>query len=237
MKKFVKLFLTLLVLGGAGAAVYMGGKKDVSFFHALGEPKKAVAEKKVSPVKPKAAPKGGPGSSGGENSPKEFDYTFFETLNDPSMTKMVGLDNRLRSLPSSSPEKPRDSAAPAKENKTTSVVGADGGKGHAAPIPKPATTVSAPTPAASSAPSPSAEGDYAVQVSSFRDLVRAQGLQARLQRKGYPAFLLTAELPAKGGLLYRVFLGKYPGPEKANDIAQKVKRDERLEAVVVLLPD
>lgn len=226
------MFLTLLVLGGAGAIVFWGGKKDTSFFHALGEPKKAVAEKKISPVKPKAGLKGPSGNAREENRPGEFDYTFFETLNDPSMTKMVGLDNRLRNIPSR-PEKLKDSAAPVKEDKTGSAAGADGGEGHAAPITKPVAVA----PATSPAPSLSAEGDYAVQVSSFRDLARAQGLQTQLREKGYPAFLLTAELPAKGGLLYRVFLGKYPGAEKANETAQKVKREERLEAVVVLLPD
>ncbi|MBI4389082.1 MAG: hypothetical protein HY580_02795, partial [Nitrospinae bacterium] len=97
----MKLFLTLLFLGGAGAMVYWGGKKDASLFHVVGKSKKEVAEKKASPVKPKAGSKDASGTAGEESRSKEYNYTFFETLNDPSMTKMVGLDNRLRSLPSS----------------------------------------------------------------------------------------------------------------------------------------
>ncbi len=77
---------------------------------------------------------------------------------------------------------------------------------------------------------------YTVQVSSFKELAPAQSLQARLQKKGYPAYLLLVDTTGKGAI-YRVFLGKYIGSDKAKTAASKVRQEENANGAVVLLPD
>ncbi|OGW15285.1 MAG: hypothetical protein A3K09_00050, partial [Nitrospinae bacterium RIFCSPLOWO2_12_FULL_47_7] len=195
------------------------------------------------------------------------DYTFFETLNDSEMKKIVGLNNKVQDEPRIPPPhlenkeikkevKPESaqaatppqhsdprSASPApvrsEENKTQkqpALTGAlnentkkQGAEMKAQSLIKPHVSEVV------------AEKDddktYTVQISSFKELARAQGLQSQLQKKGYPAYLLTVDSSGQGGLVYRVFLGKYIGQNKAKEAANKVKREDKVNAVVVLLTE
>ena len=63
-------------------------------------------------------------------------------------------------------------------------------------------------------------GSHAVQVGSFSAQKDARALQQRLMKKGYPTFVVDADLGAKGRW-FRVRVGPYDGSEQAN-VAQKV---------------
>lgn len=76
---------------------------------------------------------------------------------------------------------------------------------------------------------------YAVQVSSFRDEVRAGALKVRLQKNGFDAFLMETELANEAW--YRVFLGRYADEQKAQDAANLIKNKYKLNAVVVRKTD
>lgn len=242
MSRFLKFLFVITLLGGAGAAIYIGGKKGVSFFYSAKEPKKAEVVKKEGSAKPKTAPKNSSKGPEETRSAGENEYTFFETLNDSSMKKIVGLDSQIRN-PAPAPAKlPAGENAPAKKEKQPETAvpqpkeeknhvppKPNGGSGRAETVPPPAVPVPK--------PAESGDGAYSVQVSSFRELARAQSLQSQLQKKGYPAFLLTAGTTGEGGILYRVFLGKYDGLDKAKEAARKAKQEDKLDTVVVQLPE
>lgn len=260
MKKLLKLLLILLISGAVGTFVYWGGKKGVALFRAAKESRKAVIAKKTGPVARKTDTEK---SLPGQEKPaveEKNDYTFFETLNDPEMKKIVGLNNQIQDEPIIPPQSSRSDnkavkkATPAIHEKqdappteTKSVVSQVVQEGRPAETPSDATKENVKKDSAgprgvTQIPrvSEAAEGKdddktYTVQISSFKELSRAQALQTQLQKKGYPAYLLTVD--TQSGVVYRVFLGKYIGQGKAKAAANKVKREDKIDAVVVLLSE
>ena len=73
--------------------------KDVLLLGFFGEWKKPVVSKKVSAVKPKFLI-----NKAEALKPVSHEFTFFETLNDKTMTKYVGLHGEM--LPAYEPAKP-----------------------------------------------------------------------------------------------------------------------------------
>ena len=80
---------------------------------------------------------------------------------------------------------------------------------------------------------PAGGKQFAIQVSSFKTLERAQALESRLRDKGYPIFLAMADLPEKGGVWHRVFIGRFSDEKVAEQVALKARQEEHLNAVVV----
>ena len=70
------------------------------------------------------------------------------------------------------------------------------------------------------------EGSFTVQVASSREKEDADGMAARLRKKGYDAFVVPAEIPGKGKW-YRVRVGVFPTKEEAASYADGLKRKER----------
>ncbi len=62
---------------------------------------------------------------------------------------------------------------------------------------------------------------YNVQVSSWRNKLKAEQEVKRLRREGYDAFVLIANLPEKGGLWYRVRIGSFKTLEEAKEFSSK----------------
>jgi len=147
-------------------------------------------------------------------------YTFFETLNDTTMTQYVGLNGELLPL---SPE--RTVIVPAKSTATIS------------PVEKQVKSEPLAEPEIKLDRNIRTENEgrprYAVQVSSFRDAGRAGALKMRLQEKGFDAFLMQAELANHAGTWHRVFLGRYADEEKAQEAARLARSEYKLNAVVV----
>ena len=117
--------------------------------------------------------------------------------------------------------------------------------GPAPAKPAPAKPAPAPTPpaapraaaagpprATAAAPAPAVPGErLAVQVGAFGDSASAEGLVARLQKKGYPAFVSPSAGDA--GSRWRVRVGPMPTREAAERAAARLKADERLPTWVV----
>ena len=147
-------------------------------------------------------------------------YTFFETLNDITMTQYVGLNGELLPL---SPE--RAVIVPAKSTATIP------------PVEKQVKSEPLAEPEIKLDRNIRTENEgrprYAVQVSSFRDAGRAGALKMRLQEKGFDAFLMQAELANHAGTWHRVFLGRYADEEKAQEAARLARSEYKLNAVVV----
>ena len=206
----MRLLLVMIFLVASAVGLHFSGGID-------GFLEKKAPAKKIRAVKPKfIRDKVAPVAS------DKTVYTFFETLNDTTMTQYVGLNGELLPL---SPE--RTVIVPAKSTATSSIP----------PVAK--TEQSEPL------AEPEIKHDldirteiegrprYAVQVSSFRDAGRAGALKMRLQEKGFDAFLMQAELADHAGTWHRVFLGRYADEKKAQEAARMVRSQYKLNAVVV----
>lgn len=156
-------------------------------------------------------------------------YTFFETLDDPTMTQYVDLKGGMMStaLP---PEKRK--VVPAKIKVTPVSIQPVEKTAKLEPAIKHESKQNSKSETVI-IPAVKTLARYAVQVSSFRDEARAGALKMRLQKKGFDAFLMKTELENGGGTWHRVFLGRYSEEQKAQEAAKLVKNKYKLNAVVV----
>ena len=81
---------------------------------------------------------------------------------------------------------------------------------------------------------PAAAGKWTVQLGSFLKAENASALRERLRARGYPAFVETS--PSARGEMSRVLVGPMPDLGKAKDSAAKLKREMKLEGIVVPYP-
>lgn len=93
----------------------------------------------------------------------------------------------------------------------------------------------APSPAATPAPAgeaPRGVERFRVQVASTRDLASARVLVDRLRKKGYPA-RIDSETGGDGVSRYKVRIGNYDDRAPAEELVQKVKQEEKVDAWIV----
>jgi hypothetical protein len=161
--------------------------------------------KKVSAVKPKSIV-----NKSEALGPVSHQFTFFETLEDRTMTKYVGLHGEM--LPVSLPERlvrsHSKTVEPTKFKPNENV--------KAIEVKKPPILPR-----------------FAVQVSSFRDVKMASALKIKLQKKGFDAYLMEIELPNHGGKWHRVFLGQYVDEGLARKAAERARQEYKLNAAVI----
>ena len=82
---------------------------------------------------------------------------------------------------------------------------------------------------------PAAASDgWAVQLGSFRESKNALALRDRLRAKGYPSFIESGA--SAQGRISRVFVGPASDRERAEDSVAKLRREMRLEGIVVPYP-
>ena len=94
--------------------------------------------------------------------------------------------------------------------------------------PEPSVTVKPPK---VSKPVPREGRSYIIQVASFQDKKLADAFASNLRSKGYNAFVERAFVEWKGGSWYRVRVGFFDSIERANEVAEKLKRDVKVEKV------
>ena len=205
------IYLAILVSITTSIFYFKGGLL-LGFF---GEWKKPAVSKKVSAVKPKFLI-----NKAEALKPVSHQFTFFETLNDKTMTKYVGLHGEM--LPVSSPAKP---VSLFKEKNISSLV--------VEPAKSDQKSKTLNIVRKEKQPSPSTLHRFFVQVSSFRNQKKAGALKTKLQEKGFDSFLIETELPNNKGKWYRVFLGKYSDEELAAKDAERARKEFRFNAVVV----
>ena len=202
----MRLLLVITFVAASAAGFHFSG--TVNGFYGDG-----ASSEKLRAVKPEFSRK-----KVEEPAPYKPDYTFFKTLNDPTMTQYVDLNGRL--MPTAlSPEK----TTLAKIVATPPFV-------KKADKPEPVVT---PEKKQDQKPEIEESLGYVVQVSSFRDEVRAGVLKSRLRKNGFDAFLMQTELADHEGIWHRVFLGRYVDEWKAQEAANLARNDYKLNAVVV----
>jgi len=75
-------------------------------------------------------------------------------------------------------------------------------------------------------------GSWAIQVGAFSDSRSASGLVARLQAKGYPVELIPA---SEASTRWRVRVQPVESKTRAQDLAERLKREERLPTWLISL--
>ena len=127
-------------------------------------------------------------------------------------------------------EESEASAAP-----RVAVSGASGGSASAAESPASAAVQPSDSSGNEQATeAPAAAGKWTVQLGSFLKAENASALRERLRARGYPAFVETS--PSARGEMSRVLVGPMPDLGKAKDSAAKLKREMKLEGIVVPYP-
>jgi septal ring-binding cell division protein DamX len=101
----------------------------------------------------------------------------------------------------------------------------------AAKPPAPEPEIASPQPGESAA---SVGPAYGIQVSSNPSRARAAVDSAAWARKGQIVTIVAKDIPEKGGVWYRVVLGRYLGRDEARAAAERLRAAEGLEAAAVV---
>lgn len=81
-------------------------------------------------------------------------------------------------------------------------------------------------------PRKSTANRYAVQVASFSKKSSAEDLAGKLRKKGYEAYVLSQEIPQRGRW-YRVRVGRYSDRAEATREANRIKKSEKFNPLVI----
>ena len=199
----MRLSLIMMFVISSGIGLYFSG--IINFFEEnLSSPKKMIA------VKPESIR-----NQVKEPTPRKTVYTFFDTLNDSTMTQYVDLKGKL--IPSVRSTKKAPSVS-TKTLTTLPLVKKTARLEHTAKL---VEIVS---------PKINAEYRYVVQVGSFREEARAGALKELLHKNGFEAFLRQTNLSDQEW--HRVFIGQYVDEQKANKAASLVRTKFNLDAKV-----
>ena len=199
----MRLSLIMMFVISSGIGLYFSG--IINFFEEnLSSPKKMIA------VKPESIR-----NQVKEPTPRKTVYTFFDTLNDSTMTQYVDLEGKL--IPSVRSTK----KAPSVSTKTLTTL----------PLVKKTARLEHTAKLIEIVPPKiNAEYRYVVQVGSFREEARAGALKELLHKNGFEAFLRQTNLADQEW--HRVFIGQYVDEQKANKAASLVRTKFNLDAKV-----
>jgi cell division septation protein DedD len=76
-------------------------------------------------------------------------------------------------------------------------------------------------------------GIYSLQVGSFKDKREANEMVRKLERAGYPVFLVSVDMPERDGLWFRVRVGPFHSKREAQDRQRAFEKKEQLPAYIV----
>lgn len=76
-------------------------------------------------------------------------------------------------------------------------------------------------------------GYYSLQVGSFQSKKEANDMIRKLGRAGHQAYVVSVQMPERGGLWYRVRVGPFQSKKEAWDYKKQFEETERLPAFVV----
>ncbi|MAX16836.1 MAG: hypothetical protein CMH73_01505 [Nitrospina sp.] len=199
----MRLSLIMMFVISSGIGLYFSG--IINFFEEnLSSPKKMIA------VKPDSIR-----NQVKEPTPRKTVYTFFDTLNDSTMTQYVDLEGKLIPPVRSTKKAPSVST---KTLTTLPLVKKTARLEHTAKLVEIVP------------PKINAEYRYVVQVGSFREEARAGALKELLHKNGFEAFLRQTNLADQEW--HRVFIGQYVDEQKANKAASLVRTKFNLDAKV-----
>ena len=200
MKKLGRFLFSLLVVIFIFTGGYFGIIKSLDIYKKSSKPfvKKKIAVKPYNIKDNKVL---------NDSLPNDIDeFTFFDTLVDPSMSKFIGLNEKLAHTQE-------------KNNKTSHFDSKSMGR-------------SIVPPSKTQERSDILVSGFVLQIGSFKIFERANSLKNNMRDKGYPTFVVAVRLPVKDETWYRVFIGSFVDKEIADKVKIKVKKVESLDSVV-----
>jgi len=215
MNSPVRVFLILLVFGFISTVIYFGAVKGLDIYKDMGN---SSLKKQIS-VKP-----GHIKEKQVFVDPRAVDMeelTFFDTLDDPSMSKFIGLNEKvvqpqkITNKKSNFDSKVKKKSILQSNNVNTKKV--LNSVDHKIDTRK---------------QSESLASGFVLQVGSFKNLERANLLKNNLDKKGYPAFVMAAPISGEGEIWHRVVIGRFTKKEAAVKAATRVKEIENLGSVI-----
>jgi len=150
------------------------------------------------------------------------EYTFFNTLHDPSMQKFVGLEGIVVKSNEVSSDKLM-ALALNKANSRDIKLNDPIVKNNIQSINKDNQT---------SEKNKNIIPGFSIQVGSFQKIELAELLEIGLENKGYPVYVESALINEKGQVWYRVFVGRFSTKIEAEKIGIKIKEVEGLASVI-----
>ena len=208
MNSLAKIFLSLLILVLVVVGFLFSVVKVLKIYP---EKENLSLEKQIS-SKPKDINEKQASVEFGINYQEEF--TFFDTLNDPSMRKFIGLNGDVVELQESAHGKSIDLDSQIDKSIDSQSIN-----------PAAKKTLD------SVAPHPGVPG-FALQVGSFQKSQRANALKNKLINKDYPVFIISTWVAEQEQTLYRVFVGRFPKKIDAEKIAMKIKETEKIDPLI-----
>ncbi len=150
------------------------------------------------------------------------EYTFFNTLHDPSMQKFVGLEGIVVKNNEVSSDKLM-ALALNKANSRDIKLNDPIVKNNIQSINKNNQT---------SEKNKNIIPGFSIQVGSFQKIELAELLEIGLENKGYPVYVESALINEKGQVWYRVFVGRFSTKIEAEKIGIKIKEVQGLASVI-----
>jgi len=150
------------------------------------------------------------------------EYTFFNTLHDPSMQKFVGLEGIVVKNNEVSSDKLM-ALALNKANSRDIKLNDPIVKNNIQSINKDNQT---------SEKNKNIIPGFSIQVGSFQKIELAELLEIGLENKGYPVYVESALINEKGQVWYRVFVGRFSTKIEAEKIGIKIEEVEGLASVI-----
>lgn len=216
MNSFARVFLSILILSLISTGIYFGGSR---IFGLIDEIKKSSLKKQIS-IKPDNIKE--KQATLEPWSIEQDKFTFFDTLNDSSMSKFIGLNEngiQPKGVVANTPDfdlKIKDKSPPqsigvnVEKNLNSDVLIVESLK-HGELF----------------------KSGFALQVGSFKALERANLLKNYLDKKGYPVFIVKVRILQKNETWHRVFIGRFLQRQDAVTAKIKVKDLENLNSVLI----
>ena len=150
------------------------------------------------------------------------DFTFFDTLDDPSMKKYIGLNESIVSLKKEDYNRSNDLILSTKRNSASL---------STPPIPT-SSSISTVIDIKNVKKNNSSTRGFALQVGSFQDFKRADSLKNKLAKYDYPVFISSTLLKSNEQTLYRVLVGTFSRKKDAEKVAIEIKGAEKIEPLI-----
>jgi hypothetical protein len=150
------------------------------------------------------------------------DFTFFDTLDDPSMKKYIGLNGSIVSLKKEDYNRSGGLILSAKRN-SASLTTLQIPKSSSIP-----TEIDVKNLKKNNQPT----RGFAIQVGSFQDFKRADSLKNKLAKYNYPVFISSTLLKNNERTLHRVFIGIFSRKKDAEKVAIEIKGSEKIEPLI-----
>jgi len=216
MKSPAKFFSTFLIFVLGIVGLFFSSTKSFDFFL----DKENISLQKIISSKPKNMKDKQALVESGISTPEDF--TFFDTLDDPTMKKYLALNGSIISLKDENYYKsndlsPRVNGSPA--SKVTQPVSGNISISRARKL------------KAQNQTEPSTPG-FVLQVGSFQEFQRASDLKNKLINGDYSVFISSTWVEEKKKALHRVFVGTFLKKIDAEKAATEIKKTEKIESLI-----